>query len=192
MGELTKDEARKLAKKFNLPVAEKAESQEICFVEDDNYGRFLTENIPEAVKPGNIIDTSNKVVGKHKGIIFYTIGQKKGIGAHGVRKFVTKINVKNNTITIGDDSDLLNDSLTADNLCFTSPSTFSLFKSAGEVLAKIRYNSKEEPASLEVKDNIAHVVFKEKQRAITPGQSVVFYKGDEVIGGGEIVFPELL
>ncbi|NQU17413.1 MAG: tRNA 2-thiouridine(34) synthase MnmA [Candidatus Saganbacteria bacterium] len=183
MGELTKDEARKSAKSYKLPVHDKKESQEICFIEDDNYGRFLGENIPEAIIPGDILDQSGSVVGKHKGIIFYTIGQKKGIGAHKVRKFVTKIDVKNNVITIGDNSDLMKDSLTADNLTFTSG---IIPEGKIEVAAKIRYNSKEEPAVLEVIDNIAHVQFKEKQRAITPGQSVVFYGKDEVLGGGII------
>lgn len=183
LGEFTKDKARKLAKNYKLPVHDKKESQEICFVEDNNYGNFLRENIPEAVDPGDIIDQSGKVVGKHHGIIFYTIGQKKGIGAHGSRKFVTDINVKNNTITIGDDSDLLKDSLTAHNLTFTSEQVPT---GKIEVMAKIRYNSKEEPAVLEIKDGAAHVTFKEKQRAITPGQSVVFYSREEVLGGGII------
>lgn len=193
LGEFTKDKARTLAKEYKLPVAEKEESQEICFIEDDNYGRFLKENIPEAIKPGNIIDQSGKEVGEHNGIIFYTIGQKKGIGAHGSRKFVTKIDVKNNTITIGDDKDLLKDSLTADKLTFTSglvpkgpPCRASGEAGKIDLAAKIRYNSKEEPATLEIKDGIAYVNFKEKQRAITPGQSVVFYIKDEVIGGGII------
>ncbi len=183
LGEFTKEKARQIAKEYKLPVHDKKESQEICFVEDDNYGRFLKENIPEAVVPGNILDQSGKVVGRHNGIIFYTIGQKKGIGAHGSRKFVTNIDVKNNTITIGDDSDLLKYSLTADNLTFTSG---IIPKGKIDLAAKIRYNSKEEPATLEIKDGIAYVRFKEKQRAITPGQSVVFYNGEEVLGGGII------
>ncbi len=183
MGEYTKEEGRKLAKKFKLPVAEKKESQEICFIDDDNYGRFLKENIPEAINPGDIIDQSGIVVGKHKGIIFYTIGQKKGIGAYGARKFVTKIDVLKNTITIGNDNDLMGNTLTADHVTFTSGQAP---EGEIEVAAKIRYNSKESPAILSANDNIVRLNFKENQRAITPGQSVVFYKGDEVIGGGII------
>ncbi|MFC1496705.1 tRNA 2-thiouridine(34) synthase MnmA [Candidatus Margulisiibacteriota bacterium] len=183
LGEYTKEEVRKLAKQHGLPTAEKKESQELCFVEDDNYGRFISEKLLQAAKPGKLLDKDGNIVGEHNGIIHYTIGQKKGIGAHKVRKFVTNIDVKNNTVTIGDDSDLMQKCLTADNLSFTTN-----HHPAGklEVQAKIRYNSREEPAFLEVINGKAKVTFNEKQRAITPGQSVVFYFGDEMIGGGII------
>jgi len=190
LGELTKDEVRKLAKKFKLPVAEKPESQEICFVEDDDYGRFLKEAIPDGFKPGPIIDVSGKVVGEHQGIAFYTIGQRKGIGAHkGEPKYVVGIDPQNNAVMIGDDKDTLKSELTAEDVTFISGKT-----PAGplDIKAKIRYNSGEAEAVLKIEpgtlgaDHGAQVIFEQPQRAVTPGQSVVFYKGDEVIGGGII------
>ncbi|MFH2034333.1 MAG: tRNA 2-thiouridine(34) synthase MnmA [Candidatus Margulisiibacteriota bacterium] len=183
LGDLTKAEVRKIAKDLGLPVADKADSQEICFVEDNDYARFLKETMPECVKPGPILDMSGKVVGQHQGIAFYTIGQKKGIGAHTGRKYVVKIDAKNNTIVIGDDSDLFKKELTASQLNFISG---TVPDKPLAVAARIRYNSPEEPAVLEIDGDCAKVRFAKPQRAVTPGQSVVFYQEDEVIGGGII------
>ena len=105
LGELTKKEVRKIAKELGLMVHDKKESQEICFVENDDYGSFLNERIPSYCKPGNLLDTKGNVIGKHNGIVFYTIGQRKGIGAHKKRKYVVEINSKENTVVIGDNED---------------------------------------------------------------------------------------
>ncbi len=185
LGDITKEEVRKIAKDLDLPVHDKEESQEICFVEDDDYGRFLKEVYPEAVKPGPIMDRKGNIVGMHGGIAFYTLGQRKGVGAHNaVPKYVVQIDRERNTIVIGDQEDTFGKELIAAQVNYVSGET------PGEplkVTAKIRYNSPEAPAVLQpLEEGRAKVVFKNPQRAITPGQSVVFYKGDEVIGGGII------
>ncbi|MFH1684197.1 MAG: tRNA 2-thiouridine(34) synthase MnmA [Candidatus Margulisiibacteriota bacterium] len=185
LGDLTKDQVRKIAKDMDLPVAEKAESQEICFVEDDDYGRFLKEVYPEAVKPGPILDKNGNIVGMHGGIAFYTLGQRKGVGAHkGLPKYVVEIDREKNLIVIGDQEDTLGKELIADQVNYVSGEAPS---KALEVTAKIRYNSPEEDAILyPMGEGKAKVEFKKHQRSITPGQSVVFYKGEEVLGGGII------
>jgi len=185
LGDYTKEEVRKIAQKNGLHVHDKGESQEICFVEDDNYVRFLKENCPEAVKPGLILDKTGKKVGEHEGIAFYTLGQRKGIGAHkGFPKYVVGIDPEKNAVIIGDQDDTLGKELVAEKVSYVSGEapTGSI-----EVTAKIRYNSPGAEAKAEAKAGAkAEVIFKQMQRSITPGQYVVFYKGDEVIGGGII------
>jgi tRNA-specific 2-thiouridylase len=185
LGDWTKDKVREKARELDLPVAEKEESQEICFVEDDDYGRFIREAIPEAVKPGKIIDKNGKQIGEHEGIAFYTIGQRKGVGAHhGIPKYVVSLDRENNTVIIGDQTDLLANELIADQVSLISGEwpTEPL-----EVTAKIRYNAAEAKAEVRWLDGkMVRVEFAKPQRAVTPGQSVVFYRGEEVIGGGII------
>ncbi|MFA6549572.1 MAG: aminomethyltransferase beta-barrel domain-containing protein, partial [Candidatus Margulisiibacteriota bacterium] len=189
LGEMTKEEVRQKAKSLELKVADKEESQEICFVENDDYGSYLRENCPEAVQPGPILDIAGTVVGQHEGIAFYTVGQRKGIGAHrGQPKYVVGFDLTRNTVVIGDDADLFKGELLAEQVSYVSG------KSPTEPLkiaAKIRYNSKEAEATLypggKAQDKAqAKVVFNKPQRAITPGQSVLFYQGEEVLGGGII------
>ncbi|MFH1825681.1 MAG: tRNA 2-thiouridine(34) synthase MnmA [bacterium] len=185
VGELTKAEVRKLAKKYKLPVHDKEESQEICFVEDDDYARFLKEVDPKSIKPGPIVDKQGKVVGRHEGIAFYTLGQRKGIGSHKAQpKYVIRIDRETNTIVIGDGGDTLANELKVEQITFGDGEMERW--GDGEPLsieAKIRYNS---PAAKAVLYPEGRVVFNEPQRSITPGQSVVFYKGEEVLGGGII------
>ena len=184
LGEMTKKEVRIMAKELDLPVHDKEESQEICFVEDDNYGNFLKEVCPEAVKPGSILDKYGKTVGQHDGIAFYTLGQRKGIGSHKSKpKYVIRIDRETNTIIIGDQEDTLGKELIAEQVSYVSGTSP---RGSLDVMAKIRYNSLEAPAVLYPEDNRERVVFKKAQRSITPGQSVVFYKGEEVLGGGII------
>lgn len=184
LGELTKKEVRKIAKELDLSVSEKQESQEICFVENNDYGSFIEKRFPKYFKPGFIFDMKSNVVGKHKGILYYTIGQRKGIGAHKNKKYVVKIDVKNNALIIGEDKDLLRNSLVAEDINFISGKSH---KKCIEICAKIRYNSPAVDAKLTFMCNSnANIEFKHPQRAVTPGQSVVFYYMDEVLGGGII------
>jgi tRNA-specific 2-thiouridylase len=181
LGELTKSEVRQKAKTLGLPVADKPESQEICFVEDDDYGRFIREQAPELVKPGEIIDRAGKVIGQHEGIAFYTIGQRKGLGHHrGEPKYVVGLDRERNAVIIGDDADTLQRELKARDLSFISGPAPS---GPLAITAKIRYNS---PAAAATLYPDGKVVFEQPQRAVTPGQSVVFYQGEEVLGGGII------
>ncbi|MDD5594298.1 MAG: tRNA 2-thiouridine(34) synthase MnmA [Candidatus Margulisbacteria bacterium] len=190
LGDLTKAEVRKKAKEFGLAVAEKPESQEICFVEDDDYAGFLKKEAPELVKSGEIIDKQGKVVGRHEGIAFYTIGQRKGIGAHkGEPKYVIGIDQTKNRVIIGDDKDTLKSELVANNVSLIGGWVDGWLDGKAEmkVKAKIRYNSAEADAVVRwLGGSVVRVEFAKPQRAVTPGQSVVFYKGEEVIGGGII------
>jgi tRNA-specific 2-thiouridylase len=185
LGELTKEAVRKIAKEKGLSVAEKPESQEICFVEDDDYGRFLRETAPELVKPGDIVDKRGNVVGRHEGIAFYTLGQRKGIGHHkGEPKYVVGLDRENNQVMIGDEADTLGSELIAEQVHFIFGQIPSGLLS---VSAKIRYNSSAAPATLSyLGDDKVKLAFATPQRSITPGQSVVFYDGEEVLGGGII------
>lgn len=186
LGELDKQEVRGLARRFGLRNASKEESFEICFVADDDYGRFLKEQVPDLesrVSSGDIV-MDGKVVGKHGGYPFYTIGQRRGIGAFGRPVYVTGIEKDTNTIRIGEGGDLLHKRLVARQVNLVGRAAIT---DGMPVEAKVRY--KDEPAPAVVfadgEDGI-RVVFEKAKRAITPGQSVVLYDGDDLVGGGVI------
>ncbi len=181
LGELTKKEVRDIAKEADLKIAEKAESQEICFI-DTNVPDFLQGKIE--VKKGDILDKDGKKVGEHEGVPFYTIGQRKGLGGgFKTPMYVIDINVAENTVTVGEEKDLYKKELIFDEVSWiagTSPVNKSLN-------AIIRYNMEEkEVDSLEKLNGKYKVIFKEKVRAVTPGQAIVFYSSDECLGGGII------
>jgi tRNA-specific 2-thiouridylase len=184
-GAFTKDQIREKAKEIGLSVATKPDSQEICFIQDNDYGRYLSENCDKKILPGKFVDTKGNVLGSHKGIVHYTIGQRKGLGiAFGRPMFVVGLDVKNNTVILGEDSDVFSDSLTASDLNFISVEKPT---DGMRVTAKIRYSAKEAPATINlIGDDRVRVIFDQPQRAITPGQSVVFYDEDIVVGGGTI------
>jgi len=185
LGKFKKKQTREEAKKYGLKNYKKAESQEICFVRDDDYRKFLTQHIKETIKLGKFIDKKGNILGEHQGIPFYTIGQRKGLGISlNKRMYVTKINSHQNVITLGDDKDLYKDKLLVKDLSFISGDKF-LETIKAEV--KIRYNSKKSPANISPynEDKIL-IDFENPQRAVTPGQSAVFYQGDVVVGGGII------
>lgn len=186
LGYYTKEQVRNIAKELELTVANKPESQEICFVSDDNYGRYIEERIGNKSQEGNFIDAQGNILGKHKGLIHYTVGQRKGLGiAFGKPMFVTKIDVKNNNVILGDENQVFNDELTATKLNFIP---FETLSEPIECTAKIRYSAKEAKALvIPAGNDRVNVKFEEPQRAITPGQSVVFYDEDIVIGGGVII-----
>jgi len=185
VGHFTKKHIRKKAEKLNLPAAQRPESQEICFVPDKNYPHFLREQIPQAFRPGPIIDTEGKILGQHEGTLHFTIGQRKGMGiaaAHPL--YVVAIDAKNNIIVAGPNEKLYDNELVASQMNFIS---ISGLKERVTLKAKIRYKHTEAEAQLfPITTDSVRVVFKTPQRAITPGQAVVFYDGETVVGGGII------
>jgi len=186
VGAYTKEEIRGFAEKMGLQVANKPDSQEICFVPDQDYAGFIERTTGKLSVPGNYVTADGTVLGQHKGIIHYTIGQRKGLGlAMGRRVVVTKIRPESNEVVIGEQEDVFTDHLYADRLNFMAVSEFA---DGQEAIAKIRYNHKGSPCVIrtEGKDRI-RVDFKEPVRAVTPGQAVVFYEGAHVLGGGTIL-----
>lgn len=185
IGSYTKDEVREIAKKIDLNVASKPDSQEICFVQDNDYAKFIRENTNEEIKPGYFVDTKGNILGKHKGIIHYTVGQRKGLGiALGKPMYVVGIDTENNNVILGESYETLSKSLIADDINYIM---IDKLEKPMDVKAKIRYSAKEADATIyPLEDGKVEVVFKEPQRAVTPGQSVVFYSGDIVVGGGTI------
>jgi tRNA-specific 2-thiouridylase len=187
LAEMTKPESRALGEKYGLANMQKGESYEICFIPDNNYERFLKERIPqlESQVSGGEIVMDGEVVGKHRGFPFYTVGQRKGIGiARPEPVYVTGIDYKNNRIEIGTEDKLYHRGLIAKNV---NMQKYADCKEPLRVHAKIRYKDSGGEATIqEMSDGRVQVLFDEKRRAITPGQSVVFYEGDDVVGGGVI------
>ena len=185
LGEYTKDQVRDLARKFKLRTADKLESQELCFVADDNYRRFLKERVPEKIHEGDIVDKDGNLLGKHQGIPFYTVGQRRGLGiAAGHPLYVTQVNAQNNTIVVGASADLLRQSMLVERINLIS---IERFDEPIRALVKVRSRDDGALATIHpLSDTEAKVIFDEPRRAITPGQATVFYDGDVVIGGGWI------
>ena len=180
-----KTQIRKVADEYGLNVASKPDSQEICFVENNDHANFIEKYTGKKSIPGDFIDINGNVLGKHNGIVNYTIGQRRGLGiAMGKHMYVTKIDAKNNTITLGENGMQYSSQLTAKNLNFIP---FDTLKSPLTVTAKIRYRANPVTADLiPIGNNRVHVSFKEPQKSITPGQYIVFYDDDIVVGGGII------
>lgn len=188
LGNLTKKRVRKIAKKIGLSVAEERDSQEVCFIPDNNYKQFIEKNISTTPRDGNIVDKEGNILGKHFGIHKFTVGQRRGIKTTSNDPlYVIGIDKEKNEIIVGPEEALYTKELTAKDINWIIP---SLVKSDISLKAKIRYRAEEmacEITNIEEnnKDRIT-ISFKEKQRAISPGQSVVLYKKDIVIGGGII------
>lgn len=186
LGELTKPEVRAIAARLGLKTAKKEESYEICFVADNDYRRFLQDRVPDLsvrVTQGELV-RDGRVVGTHDGFPNYTIGQRSGIGAHRERVYVTGINATTNTITIGRNDDLLRRELIAKEINFIG---ISALADGHRIQAKVRYRDDATPASAFLNgDGTIRVVFDEPKRAITPGQSLVMYDGEKLVGGGVI------
>ena len=183
----SKEDVRKIARKNNLQVADKKDSQEICFIPDNDYGKFLEQNLEKLPPKGDIVlEGSNEILGKHKGVIYYTIGQRKGLGiAYKEPLYVIKLDSKNNKVIVGTESQLYNNTLKANKVNILL--NIDLDKPIN-VKAKIRYRSKPAEAVLEMDNkNIATLNFKEPQRAITNGQSVVFYIDENIVLGGGVI-----
>lgn len=184
-GQYKKSKIREIAKEIGLRVHNKKDSEEICFIPDNDHGRYIKNRFPNKVREGNFVDKQGNILGTHKGIVYYTIGQRKGLGiAFGKPMYVVDINPFRNEVVLGDLEDLLNTELIAKDINYIP---FDTLKDPMEVEAKIRYSQTPSKAIITpIEDGRVRVNFHEKQRAITKGQSVVFYKDDLLIGGGII------
>ncbi|MBE6064504.1 tRNA 2-thiouridine(34) synthase MnmA [Clostridium sporogenes] len=184
-GQYKKSEIREIAKDIGLRVHNKKDSQEICFIPDNDHGKYIKNRFPSKVRQGNFVDKSGNILGTHKGIVYYTIGQRKGLDiALGKPMYVVDINPFKNEVVLGNLDDLLNTELIAKDVNYIP---FDNLKEPMEVEAKIRYSQIPSKAVITPLENDkVKVNFNEKQRAITKGQSVVFYKDDLLIGGGII------
>lgn len=184
LGGLTKAEVREEARKRGFVTAEKPESQEICFIPDNDYGRFLRDYRPQAICPGEIVDTKGRVLGEHPGVAFFTVGQRKGLGiAAGKPLYVVRIEPDKNRVVVGDQEDCLA------HECFVAGLNWFPWNAPPGVVdaaVKIRYTASAVPATIEPQDGGVRVLFHTPQRAVTPGQAAVFYEGDQVLGGGTI------
>jgi len=185
VGSMTKAEVRAQARRLGLPVAEKHESQEICFVPDGDYAAFIDRRAPAADRGGPIVDADGHLLGRHDGIHHFTVGQRKRLGvARGVPLYVLELRPESRAVVVGPRDALDRTRLTASNVNWIAGEPPS---AALRVQAQIRYRHPARPASLRALDaGLAEVEFDEAQPAITPGQAVVFYDGEKVLGGGWI------
>lgn len=186
LGNLKKTEIRAIAEAEGFVNARKPDSQDICFVKDGDYAGFLKKTLGVEAVEGDFVDRSGTVLGRHQGIIHYTIGQRKGLGkTFGKPMYVVHIDSESNRVTLGPNEDLFVDSLTAGDINLISIAELT---EPMDVTVKTRYKQAEVPATIyPAEDGKVFVKFKEKQRAVTPGQAVVFYQEDSVVGGGKIL-----
>ena len=184
VGEYDKPTIRALAAEAGLINAEKPDSQDICFVPDGNYVNFLRDYGGVKLTEGDFVDKSGRVLGRHRGLVAYTTGQRKGLGVSAEsRLYVISKDAATNTVLLGDDADLFTTTLTAARLNWIEPEPSAPIR----VTAKTRYSQKESPATVTpLSDGAVRVEFDEPQRAVTAGQAVVFYDGERVVGGGTI------
>lgn len=186
IGNLTKDKVRQIAREMNLPVADRPESQEICFIPDDDYAGFLKDYLPQASHPGPVLDREGNTLGQHQGILSYTIGQRRGLGIAAAEPlYVTAIEPDRNAVVVGTKEQTYGTELVAGDLNWIAAARP---ESPIRVKARIRYRHPEAEATVSPRDDDSvYVKFIRPQLAITPGQTVVFYDGDTVIGGGTIL-----
>ncbi len=186
LGGMPKSKTREIAEQQGFINAKKHDSQDICFVQNGNYAEFIEDYTKKTYPEGNFVDVHGNILGRHKGIIRYTIGQRKGLGLSLKEPmYVMEINTTDNTVVLGRDADLFTDTLIANDI-----NLISVPRIDGEmrIKAKVRYRHTEQPATVtQIDDDKIKVVFDEPQRAITKGQAVVLYDGDIVVGGGTIV-----
>jgi tRNA-uridine 2-sulfurtransferase len=184
LGGMAKTATRSLAREFELPVADKPDSQEICFVAGKNYKEFLRQYVGDVERPGSIVDTRGEVVGKHDGIHAFTIGQRKGLGISSPEpRYVLELRPIDNTVVVGDRADATVPELSCSRLSFTGSRPSTTFPAS----IKIRYRTPDRPGRVELTSpDKAHVEFEKPVWGVAPGQLAVFYDGDRVIGGGTI------
>jgi tRNA-specific 2-thiouridylase len=185
LGKLTKEKVRETGGRLQLPAPSRPESQDICFIPDNNYPRFLKERLPEAARPGPILDRGGNILGEHRGILFYTVGQRRNLGiAASEPQYVIGIDPEKNAIVVGGRQEIYRRELTASRLNW-----IAMDKPSEPIAlsARVRQRHREVSATITLTaDDGVRVIFEQPQPAITPGQSVVFYQGDTVIGGGII------
>ena len=180
-----KEKIRQIARESGLKVADKPDSEDICFIPDGNYKEFLEKNSNLKPQEGNIVSSKGEILGKHKGLYYYTIGQRKGLGiSYKVPLFVIGFNQAKNEVIVGEENELYKKEIAVGNINLL---LVDEIKEQMEVEVKTRYSSKVAKAKITQKGNRIDVIFEEPQRAITPGQSAVFYIGDIVLGGGKIL-----
>ena len=180
-----KDQIREIARNKNLKVANKPDSEDICFIPDGNYKKFLEENSDIKPKQGNIVNSQGRVLGKHTGLYNYTIGQRKGLGiSNPVPLFVLGFNSEKNEVIVGEEHELYSKEILVKDVNLL---LFDEIKEELEVEVKTRYSAKQAKAKITQDGEYIKIVFDEPQRAVTPGQSAVFYIDDIVVGGGKIV-----
>lgn len=189
LGDLRKPEVRELARKWNLPVAEKADSQDLCFLAGNDYRPFLQRHVPEVAQHGEIVDLNGKVVGQHNGLAFYTIGQRKGLGIAAPEPlFVLEKDLVHNRLVVGRRDELGGESLTAGPVNWISG---KIPETSFKADVKIRYKAEPKPAMVSpTADGKVRIQFEQPLRDITPGQMAVMYNGDQVIGSGIISLRE--
>lgn len=185
VGEYDKESIREIAKKQGLPVASKPDSQDICFVPDRDYAGFVCRHAEKECVPGNFVGSDGTVLGQHKGIIHYTVGQRKGLGiSFGKPMYVGAVRPATNEVVLVEESELWTKTLYAEDMNYMGVSSFA---PGQRMLAKIRYSHKGELCQVEYADeHQVKITFEQPVRAVTPGQAVVFYDGDVVLGGGAI------
>lgn len=185
LSNMQKDEVRAIAEKISLPIFDKPDSQDICFIPDGDYAGFLEKNCSVSLPAGDFIDESGKKLGRHKGIHHYTIGQRRGLEfAAGTRVYVTDIKSSNNTVTLGSNESLFKTECFFDNVSFMAEEAFT----DDEYTAKVRYGNTEIPCDVAPAGNgVYKCLFKKPVRAVTPGQAIVVYKNDVVVAGGRII-----
>ena len=185
VGEYTKDQIREIASKIDNFVSKKKDSQEICFIPDNDYGNFIEKEYSFKAPKGNFVDTDGNILGKHRGIIYYTVGQRKGLGiSFGKPMYVYEIRPETNEVVLCENDALFHKTLYANNINLMSVPEI---KDGMRFMAKIRYSHKKSPCTVKMNGDILECIFDEPQRAITPGQAVVLYDGDYVAGGGTII-----
>lgn len=185
LGDLTKRTVRNIAEKNGFINANKPDSQDICFVPDGDYASVIEKYTGRICMPGNFVDTEGNIMGRHKGIIHYTLGQRKGLGiAAGKPVYVCEIRPQTREVVLGNPEDLMSRDVYVSDFNWISGNA-----PGGRIrcTAKVRYRQSEQPAVLSVEGDIVHIVFDQPQRAITPGQAAVVYDGDVVLGGGTII-----
>ncbi|MFH1662738.1 MAG: tRNA 2-thiouridine(34) synthase MnmA [Chloroflexota bacterium] len=188
LGTLYKNQTKRMARELGLADITKPESQDICFIPDSDYSSFIGKRISSP--PGDIIDTDGRIIGRHKGLAHYTVGQRQGLGlSSNKRLYVIRLDTGNNRLVAGSQEHLFTSNLSANRLSWVSGKAPD---ETANITAKIRYRSPEVKVNLDINKDTAEVRFAQPQWAVTPGQSTVFYQGEVVLGGGVIETPKLI